>query len=113
MRFRRRRCPLGGRPPWIVEARYEWLWLYAAIEPTTGASFFLYLPRLDGERFEIFLHEFRRALPAGSIALVLDTSGSHINSQFTWPEGIEPVGLPAYSPEWNPAERLVEALRTA
>jgi hypothetical protein len=38
--FRRRWCPKGVRPPWIVEDRYEWLWLYAAIEPRTGESFF-------------------------------------------------------------------------
>jgi hypothetical protein len=34
---RRRWCPRGIRPPWVVEDRYEWLWLYAAVEPrTTG-----------------------------------------------------------------------------
>jgi transposase len=25
--FRRRWCPLGVRPPWIVEDRYEWTWV--------------------------------------------------------------------------------------
>jgi transposase len=111
--FRRRWCPKGGRPPWIVEDRYEWLWLYAAIEPTTGESFFLCLPPLDGACFEVFFREFRRAFPAGPIALVLDNSGSHLNRQVQWPEGLKPVRLPAYSPALNPAERLFEALREA
>ena len=42
--LRRRWCPLGDRPPWIVQEEYEWLWLYAAVEPTTGTGVFLLLP---------------------------------------------------------------------
>jgi len=30
---RRRWCPCGHRPPWVVQDRYEWFWLYAAVEP--------------------------------------------------------------------------------
>jgi transposase len=95
----------------MVADRYEWLWLYAAIEPTTGESFFLCLPRLDGTCFEIFLHAFRQAFPDAQMALVCDNSGSHTSRQVTWPMGLNPVSLPPYSPELNPAERLFEALR--
>jgi putative transposase len=109
--FRRRWCPKGIRPPWIVADRYEWLCLYAAIEPTTGESFFLCLRRLDGECFAVFLREFRQAFPEGTLGLVLDNSGSHSNRQIQPPAGIELVGLPPYSPELNPTERLFEALR--
>lgn len=38
--LRRRWCPRGVRPPWIVEEAYEWLWLYVAVEPTTGRGVF-------------------------------------------------------------------------
>jgi transposase len=109
--FRRRWCPKGVRPPWSVEDRYEWLWLYAAVEPTTGESFFWCLPRLDGECFPVFLRAFRQTWPEGGLALVLHNSGSHINGKVCWPAGMEPVRLPAYSPELNPVERLFEALR--
>lgn len=44
---RRRWCPCGHRPPWVVQDRYEWFWLYAAVEPATGQSCCLYLPYLD------------------------------------------------------------------
>ena len=47
------------------------------------------------------------------MALVCANSGSHTSGQVTWPTGLEPLGLPAYSPELNPAERLFEALREA
>jgi transposase len=97
----------------VVEERYEWFWLYAALEPTTGESFFVCLPRLDGECFAVFLHEFRQAFPAQPLALVLDNSGSHVSGAVPWPVGLTPIGLPAYSPELNPAERLFEELRGA
>jgi len=51
---------VGKRPPWVVEEKYEWLWLYAAVEPRTGASFFLLLPALNGECFELFLRELAK-----------------------------------------------------
>lgn len=110
---RRRWCPRGARPPWPDEHRYEWLWLYGAIEPTTGWCFVLFLPRVDGACFAAFLHAFRRAVPEGTVALVLDGSGSHTSRQVAWPDGLAPLPLPAYSPELNPAERLFEVLRGA
>lgn len=108
---RRRWCPKGFRPPWVVEDRYEWLWLYAAVEPTTGASFCLYLPRLDGDCFAVFLSELARAYPNEELVLVVDGAPGHRSTQVTWPEGIEPLRLPPYSPELNPAERLFAEVR--
>jgi transposase len=110
---RRRWCPSGARPPWPYEHRYQWLWLYAAVEPITGACFVLFLPRVDSACLEAFLRAFRQVVPDGSVALVLDGSGSHTSRRVTWPEGVEALPLPAYSPELNPAERLFEVLRGA
>ena len=113
VRHRRRGCPCGARPPWAVEDRYEWLWLYVAVEPASGESFVLFLPRLDGGCFERFLAAFRRAVPGAAVTLVCDGSGSHRSERVTWPEGITPLPLPPYSPELNPTERLFEELRAA
>jgi transposase len=109
--YRRRWCPKGIRPPWLYDDQDEWLWLYAAVEPTTGQSFCLFLPRLDGAGFERFLHEWRQAFPAEPWAVVLDNSGAHTSGRVRWPDGIEPVPLPAYSPELNPGERWFKELR--
>jgi transposase len=108
---RRRWCPRGFRPPWIFEDEYEWLWLYAAVEPTTGESFCLYLPRLDGECFEVFLKEFEKSYPDEEVVLVLDGAPGHRSGEVKWPSGIEGLRLPARSPELNPAERWFEELR--
>lgn len=108
---RRRWCPKGHRPPWMVEDRYEWTWLYAAVEPATGESFCLYMSHLDGLCFEAFLQKLREAYPEDKIVLVMDGAGGHRNKSVQWPEGIEGWKLPAYSPELNPVERWFKELR--
>jgi transposase len=99
------------RPPWIVQDEYEWLWLYAAVEPTTGAGVFLLLPSVDSQCLELFLRHLRNALGKGSIGVVLDSSGSHHSGQVSWPRGMHPLYLPRYSPELNPAEQIFRHLR--
>ena len=95
----------------MFQDKYEWLWLYAAVEPSTGESLSLYMPRLDGDCFAVFLEELRRAYPGEEIVLVSDRAGSHTSSRVAWPEGIEPLFLPARSPELDPVERWFEELR--
>src|SRR5215469_18764212 len=102
--LRRRWCPLGERPPWIVQDEYEWLWLYAAVEPTTGTGIFLLLPSVDSHCLQLFLRHLRRELGKGSIGIVMDSSGSHHSGGVTWPVGMHALYLPRYSPELNPAE---------
>ncbi len=58
---RRRYCPKGFRPPYIVHRRYEWTYLYAAVDPTMGESCCAYLPRVDGACLETSWGENRRA----------------------------------------------------
>lgn len=117
--FRRRWCPSGHRPPWPHQHRYEWLWLYAAVEPATGEAgelvrhLCLYMPHLDGVCFEAFLYELRRAYPGDEIVLVLDRAGAHISGAVRWPEAIAPFYLPPRSPELDPAERWFRELRGA
>ncbi|MCG5239929.1 IS630 family transposase [Azospirillum doebereinerae] len=108
---RRLWCPFGHRPPWTHEHEYRWLWLYAAVEPTSGACFVLFLPHVDGRCFQRFLEELRRDLGPDRLGLVLDNSGSHTSGKVIWPEGVTKIPLPPYSPELNPAERWFEALR--
>jgi transposase len=108
--LRKRWCPQGVRPPWLVHDRYEWLWLYAAVEPATGQSLFLLLPRVTKEWFAAFLAAFGAATAGGRVGLVLDGSGSH-RAAIPWPEHVVPLSLPRYSPELNPAEQIFRLLR--
>lgn len=109
----RRWCPWGCRPPWIVQDRYEWLWLYAAVEPETGASGCLYLPYLDTGCFQLFIDQLSRTYAEEYLLLVMDQAGSHRSQTLVWPAHVQPLFLPPYSPELNPVERWFEALRAA
>lgn len=112
--FRRRWCPQRVRPAWEVQDRYVWRWLYAAVEPTTGRSSFLLLPRVDRHCLQVFLDHFAAAQGATSrtpIGLVWDGSGSHRSTKLVWPDGLTPLSLPPYSPELNPAEQRMRVLR--
>lgn len=95
----------------MVEDRYEWLWLYAAIAPRSGQSFFLLLPGLESRCFTLFLREFRRRYRRPRLGLVLDNSPAHVSQQVAWPTRVVPLRLPPYSPELNPVERFFKELR--
>ncbi len=108
---RRRWCPFGFRPPWVVQDKYEWLWLYSAVEPSSGESFSLYLPHLNGVCLQVFLDHLKAAYPDDLLLLVMDQASSHRSSQVLWPELTQKLLLPAYSPQLNPAERWFQELR--
>lgn len=98
----------------MVEETYEWLWLYAAVEPRTGACFFLLLPAFNGDCFELFLREMSKTemvKPGDRVGVVMDNAGAHVSAAVEWPEQLVPMALPAYSPELNPAEQVFRQLR--
>jgi transposase len=109
--FRRHWCTCGHRPPWIVDDRYEWVWVYLAVEPATGECCCLLLPHVDTICLNLFLETVREEWPGERIGVVLDGSGSHRGAQVIWPEGIVPLPLPPYSPELDPAEQVFRHLR--
>jgi transposase len=102
---RRRYCPEGFRPPRIVRRRYEWSWLYAAVEPKSGESFCSYMSHVDGECLEAFLRELGEAYPDDHLVVVMDNAPSHRSGAIALPENMSLLKLPSYSPELNPVER--------
>jgi len=97
----------GERPQAIVYPRYEWLWVYAALHPGSGKVFWMILPYLNAEMMQLFLDKFAISAAEGKrIVMVLDGATAHRAKALRVPERITVVGLPAYSPELNPAERL-------
>ncbi len=102
---KRRYCPRGVRPPCTVQRKYEWSWFYTAVEPMTGESCSLYLPRLDGDCYEVFLGELSQTYPDDLILLLRDNAPAHIKHDLDVPDNIIPVALPPFSPELNPVER--------
>lgn len=108
---RRRITACGVKPTQLVYPRYEYFWIYGAVDPSTGESFFLELPSLDTPCFQVFLNEFSRAFPETLNVLVLDGAPPHIARSLKVPENVLLFRLPPYSPELNPIERVWLDLR--
>jgi transposase len=97
----------------VVHRAYEWTYLYAGIDPTTGESFCVYLPRLDGCCFEAFLKCLGEAYADHCLVVVLDGAPSHTSKEVELPGNVSLLPLPSYSPELNPVERWFEEFRRA
>jgi transposase len=108
---RRRITACGVQPVASVTYQFDNFYLYGAVEPTTGASFFLELPYLNSRAFQWWLDGFAAAFPASLNLLVLDNGAGHKAKAVRWPSNVVPVFLPPYSPELNPMERLWRDLK--
>jgi putative transposase len=103
---RRRITARGVQPVATVTHQFDNVYLYGAVEPTTGASFFLELPYLNSRAFPRWLDGFAAAFPQSLNLLILDNGAGHTAKAVRWPSNVLPIFLPPYSPELNPLERL-------
>lgn len=102
----------GQRPSGLCDKRFASAYLFAAVEPATGADFALVLPRVCTEAMDRFLEDFAATLPAGTHAvMVLDGAGWHDPRSVTIPSNLTLVTLPPYCPDLNPVERVWLYLR--
>jgi putative transposase len=109
----RRLTARGVQPIGSVQHVFAWFYVYGAVEPTTGARFFLELPYLNAEMFQRFVNAFAQAFPDSLNILLLDNTGAHTSLQLTLPENVRCVFLPPYCPELHPIERVWRDLKDA
>jgi transposase len=103
---RRRLTARGVQPVGSIQHVFEWFYVYGAVAPTTGERFFLELPYLRSDMFQLFIDAFARAFPDSLNLLLLDNSGAHTAQGLRWPENVRSVWLPPYCPELSPIERV-------
>ena len=108
---RRRLTARGVQPIGTIQHVFQWFYVYGAVAPTSGESFFLELPYLNSQMFQLFLDELARAFPDSLNVLVLDKSGGHTAKRLVVPENVRLVLLPPASPELNPIERVWRDLK--
>lgn len=103
----------GSRPTAVKQTRYEWVYLYAAVEPATGASVALQAPLVNTGTMNVFLRMLGEEIKAGEHGLlIMDQAGWHKSRALSVPPNITVLYLPPYSPELNPVERLWAYLRS-
>jgi len=79
-----------------------------AVCPQQGALFSLVVDGVDTDVFQFFLDEMARTIPKKDDKrqlLIVDNASWHKAQRLDW-HHFQPVYLPAYSPDFNPIERL-------
>lgn len=79
-----------------------------AVCPRSGELFSLIVDGVDTDVFQFFLDEMAKAIPKSEAKrriLILDNASWHRAARVNW-HHFEPMFLPAYSPDFNPIERL-------
>ena len=94
-----------------IQWQFEAFYLYGAVEPLTGESFFLEFSYLNSVCFQAFLDEFSKTYSDSLNILQLDNASPHLAKNLILPENVILLFQPAYSPDVNPTERLWQSLK--
>ena len=106
-------APRNSRPVAVKQTKYEWVYLYGAVDPLTGDATALLLRHVNTAHMNAFLEVFSESLGDDEHAvLVMDNAGWHHANELKMPENVTPMFLPPHSPELNPIERLWAYLKS-
>jgi len=92
-----------------INSRFQWLWLYGFVHPSTGETKAWILPFVNNQLFERVLKDFAKHFQRGAkkrVVLVMDGARWHLSKSVKIPKGIHLCCLPSHSRELQPAERL-------
>jgi transposase len=109
---RRRITAKGIKPIQKVQFQFESYYLYGAVDPLTGESFFLELPWLNGICFQAFLSELSAFYRDDFMIMLTDNASAHKAKKLIMPDNIALLPLPPYCPELNPIERLWQYIKS-
>ena len=104
-------CRKGMRPTVPCHHIREYVYSYGAVEPKTGESFFLVLPKCNTECMTIFLEELSKKYPEEKIILCCDGASWHKSGKLEIFENITILFIPPYTPEMNPIEQIWKEIR--
>jgi hypothetical protein len=108
---RHRSTARGVQPLLSATYRFESLSLYGAVEPVTGASFFLELPMRNTDGFQLVLDHCAPLDPQSFHLFLLDNGAFHKTKALCGPLNVGFLFFPPYAPELNPIERLWRDLK--
>jgi transposase len=104
-----RRCwALRGQRVVIPQQqRYEWEYVYGALEVLEGAAQFRFMPSVNLDFSRDFLQQIAASDPQAEHVVIWDQAGFHPRTgDVGLPARIHLLPLPPYSPELNPIEGL-------
>lgn len=110
----RRRCwgLRGTRVLKPAQQKYEWGYVYGALDVVDGGAQFCFMPSVSLELTHGFLRQIAESDPAAEHVVIWDQAGfHHAPGDPRIPERIHLLPLPPYSPELSPIEKLWDILK--
>jgi transposase len=103
----------GIRPTAPYQTKYEWGYLYTALEVDgQNAAEFLCLPGVSLEMSRLFLERLVARDPQAEHVVIWDQAGFHPQPDLhDLPASIHLIPLPPYSPELNPVEIIGDVIK--
>jgi transposase len=103
----------GVRPTAPYQTKYEWSYLYSALEVDgQNAAEFACLPGVSLEMSRVFLERLAARDSQAEHVVIWDRAGFHPQSGLhELPDGIHVLALPPYSPELNPVEVIGDVIK--
>jgi len=104
----------GRRPRSYGQARYQWMYVYGFVQPKTGRSFQVFLPRVKTELMSQALAEFSAWADPGRdkiLLLIVDNAGWHRSKSLVVPSNVLLHRLPPATPELQPVEPYWSLIR--
>ncbi|MCK4563805.1 MAG: IS630 family transposase [Verrucomicrobia bacterium] len=95
-----------------AQQKYQWGYVYGALEVVDGGGVFCYLPTVTLENTHLFLEQLAQSDPDAEHIVIWDGAGFHQRpGDPSLPKRIHLIPLPPYSPELNPIERLWDVVK--
>jgi transposase len=103
----------GLRPVAPYQTRYQWGYLYSALEVDgQNAAQFLCLPTVGLDLSRLFLEHIAASDSQAEHVVIQDQAGFHLDDGcHVLPAGIHLIALPPYSPELNPVEAVGDLIK--
>lgn len=102
----------GERVVKSVQQKFEWSYVFGALEITQGDGVFCYLPGVSLDHTQAHLEHIVKQDPTAEHVVIWDGAGfHHQKGDLRVPKNIHLIQLPAYSPELNPIERLWDVMK--
>jgi len=103
----------GLRPTVAYQTKYEWGYLYSALEiDGENAAEFLCLPEVSLAMSQLFLQRLAARDPQAEHVVIWDQAGFHPQPHLhRVPAGVHLIALPPYSPELNPVEVIGDLIK--
>jgi transposase len=104
-------CFAGVRPNVPCHHIREYRYVYGAVEPGSGESFFYVMPYCNTDCMNLYLDQLSKAYANDHILLIADGAAWHKSKTLVIPENITVMSLPPYTPEMNPIEQIWKEIR--